>query len=191
MCGARACPLYPRKRTCAAHYAMSALGHNRTLIGGYSITSSARLCTDCGTVMPSALAVFKLMISSTFVVCWTGRSAGFSPLRIFPAGGDNHGDMTVNQIGRKCRQSIVLTFRPAIFDLHVLALDIACLFQSLPERAQTDRVSLRRCAAKETNHRLLRAPSNRPCSRGANNHFNELAPSHCLPRGSGQGIVVA
>jgi hypothetical protein len=26
----------------------------------------------------------RLMISSTFVVCWTGRSAGFSPLRIRP-----------------------------------------------------------------------------------------------------------
>jgi hypothetical protein len=51
----------------------------------YSITSSARLCTDCGTVMPSALAVLRLMNSSTFVDCMTGRSAGFSPLRIFPA----------------------------------------------------------------------------------------------------------
>src|SRR5262245_38655072 len=51
----------------------------------YSITSSARLCTDCGTAMPSALAAFRLTISSNFVVCWTGRSAGLSPLRIFPA----------------------------------------------------------------------------------------------------------
>jgi hypothetical protein len=33
----------------------------------YSITSSARLCTDCGTVMPSALPVFRLTISSIFV----------------------------------------------------------------------------------------------------------------------------
>jgi hypothetical protein len=32
-----------------------------------------------------ALAVFMLMISSTFVACCTGRSAGFSPLRIRPA----------------------------------------------------------------------------------------------------------
>src|ERR1700692_4880998 len=31
-------------------------------------------------VRPSVLAVFMLMISSTLVVCWTGRSAGFSPL---------------------------------------------------------------------------------------------------------------
>jgi hypothetical protein len=27
----------------------------------------------------------RLMISSTRVTCWTGKSAGFSPLRIRPA----------------------------------------------------------------------------------------------------------
>src|SRR5262245_14576974 len=50
----------------------------------YSITSSARLCTDRGTVMPSVFAVLRLMISSIFVTCCTGRSAGFSPLRMRP-----------------------------------------------------------------------------------------------------------
>jgi len=33
---------------------------------------------------PSAVAVLRLIISSTFVACCTGRSAGFSPLRIRP-----------------------------------------------------------------------------------------------------------
>jgi hypothetical protein len=33
---ARPCPLYPRKRTCAVHSAMSALGHKRTFIVGRS-----------------------------------------------------------------------------------------------------------------------------------------------------------
>jgi hypothetical protein len=46
----------------------------------YSITSSAR--ASSGTSRPSALAVLRLMISSTFVDWWTGRSAGFAPLRI-------------------------------------------------------------------------------------------------------------
>ena len=50
----------------------------------HSITSSARPSSEGGTVRPSALAVLRLMISSTFVACWTGRSAGFSPLRIRP-----------------------------------------------------------------------------------------------------------
>ena len=50
----------------------------------HSITSSARARSNCGTVRPSALAVFRLMISSNLVACWTGRSAGLAPLRIFP-----------------------------------------------------------------------------------------------------------
>jgi len=50
----------------------------------YSITSSARPSSGSGTVRPSAPAVFMLMISSTLVACWTGSSAGRSPLRILP-----------------------------------------------------------------------------------------------------------
>ena len=50
----------------------------------YSITSSARPSSGSGNVRPSALAVFRLITSSTFAACWIGRSAGFSPLRIRP-----------------------------------------------------------------------------------------------------------
>jgi hypothetical protein len=50
----------------------------------HSIRSSARPISESGTVMPSALSVFMLMISSSFVACWTASSAGFSPLRIQP-----------------------------------------------------------------------------------------------------------
>src|SRR5262245_43657757 len=49
----------------------------------HSITSSARPISGSGMVRPRALAVFRLMINSTLVACWTGRSAGFSPLRIW------------------------------------------------------------------------------------------------------------
>ena len=48
----------------------------------HSITSSARTRIAVGTVMPIALAVLRLMTSSNLVGCWTGRSAGFAPLRI-------------------------------------------------------------------------------------------------------------
>jgi len=48
----------------------------------YSITSSARANTEGGMSMPSALAVLRLTTSSYFVGAWTGRSAGFSPLRM-------------------------------------------------------------------------------------------------------------
>src|SRR5262245_13549333 len=46
----------------------------------HSITSSARTRSAVGMVMPSNLAVLRLMLSSTFVACCTGISAGFSPL---------------------------------------------------------------------------------------------------------------
>src|SRR5262245_17512240 len=50
----------------------------------HSITSSARPSRESGKVRPSALAVLRLMISSTLVDCCTGKSAGFSPLRTRP-----------------------------------------------------------------------------------------------------------
>ena len=50
----------------------------------YSITSSALASRDGGTVRPSALAVFRLMVKSNFVGCTTGSSAGVSPFRIRP-----------------------------------------------------------------------------------------------------------
>src|SRR6516164_3333175 len=48
----------------------------------HSITSSAWASTDGGTSRPSALAVFMLITSSYLVGACTGRSAGFSPLRM-------------------------------------------------------------------------------------------------------------
>ena len=73
----------PRKQTCAVHSSMSALGQKRTS-PIYSITSSARDSSACGTVRPSAFAVLWLMCSSTLVTCCTGKSAGLSPLRMRP-----------------------------------------------------------------------------------------------------------
>src|SRR5262249_52829389 len=55
-----------QKRTCAAYSLMSALGQKRTL-ETYSINSSARPMSVFGTLIPSAFAVLRLMISSTFV----------------------------------------------------------------------------------------------------------------------------
>src|SRR5262245_3847639 len=54
------------------------------LAASHSITSSARASSGSGTAMPSALAVLMLMISSALVPCCTGRSEGFSPLRMRP-----------------------------------------------------------------------------------------------------------
>src|SRR5216683_2414874 len=56
--------------------AWAAIGHPEP----HSITSLARPSNVSGTVNPSALAVLRLMTSSTFTACWTGRSAGLAPL---------------------------------------------------------------------------------------------------------------
>src|SRR6266849_6152224 len=48
----------------------------------HRITSSARNSTDDGIVSLSAVAVLRLITSSNFVSCSTGRSAGLAPLRI-------------------------------------------------------------------------------------------------------------
>ena len=50
----------------------------------YSISSSARPLNASETLMPNAFAVLRLIASSTLLTCWTGRSAGLSPLRIRP-----------------------------------------------------------------------------------------------------------
>src|SRR5262249_42625168 len=50
----------------------------------HSMTSSARPSSVMGKLRPSALAVLRLIISSTFADRCTGRSAGFSPLSTRP-----------------------------------------------------------------------------------------------------------
>jgi len=54
------------------------------LSGGsrYSITVSARSCTDCGIVRPSTPAVFMLITRLNFVGRSIGSSPGLAPLRI-------------------------------------------------------------------------------------------------------------
>ena len=51
-------------------------------IAAYSINSSAVASSAGGTARPSALAVLRLITSSYLVGACTGRSAGFSPLRM-------------------------------------------------------------------------------------------------------------
>ena len=49
---------------------------------------------------------------------------------------DNNVDLIVNEISRQRRQPIVVTFRPAVFDRQVFALDIAGFLQGLTECCQ-------------------------------------------------------
>src|SRR5262249_42117300 len=70
----RACRERPRHRRAAEQRDERATLH--------SLTSLARASSVVGTSMPIALAVFTLITSSYFVGACTGRSAGFSPLRM-------------------------------------------------------------------------------------------------------------
>jgi len=67
----------PRRRRAAEQRDELAADH-------HSITSSARASTVGGTSRPSALAVLRLMTSSNFVGCTTGRSPGWAPFRTRP-----------------------------------------------------------------------------------------------------------
>src|SRR5215472_12517293 len=51
----------------------------------HSITSSASASSLSGILRPSAFAVLRLITNANLMDCITGRSAGFSPLRIRPA----------------------------------------------------------------------------------------------------------
>src|SRR5262245_12874467 len=51
----------------------------------FGATSSARASRVGGTVRLSVFAVLRLTARRNLVGCFTGKSAGFSPLRILPA----------------------------------------------------------------------------------------------------------
>ena len=77
---------------------------------------------------------------------------------------DDHGDLAANQIGRQLRQSIELTLRPAVFDRHVLALDIAGILEALTKAARRspDRQTIGSRNPITGIARLLRARGKRP-----------------------------
>jgi hypothetical protein len=85
-CSSRPCLLCSALRTSVRRRAESENANNglmrRSKQRHYSITSAARASSGSGTVRPSDLAAFRLIIRSYLVGRRTGRSAGFSPLRI-------------------------------------------------------------------------------------------------------------
>ena len=97
----------------------------------------------------------------------------------------NHSHLALNQIARHCRQPIVLTLCPTVFDGHVPVLDIAGFTQALKERGQVRRPPRGRGAIEKSDHRHrrpLRARharrQQRRC-RGAGQR-DELAPPHSI-----------
>ena len=101
-----------------------------------------------------------------------------------PAEGSYHRYTTLNQLGRQCRQSMVVSLRPAQFYLQVLTFGVADLIQAFAKCVQQMRERRARSGAQKPDHRrrcLLRAqsegPSDRHTSSGAN-YKNELPPLH-------------
>jgi hypothetical protein len=94
------------------------------------------------------------------------------------AGGrDDGGDPPVDQIGRQCRQPIVLAVRVAVFDRHVAAFGMTGFAQAFAECGEEMGELGRRGAVQISNHRhrLLRARRERP-SRRAAEQSDELWP---------------
>src|SRR5262245_54958484 len=83
-----------------------------------------------------------------------------------------------DEIGGKRRQTIVMTFRPTIFDGYVSSFDIAYLIEPLTECGYLIRSAVGRCAVEEADHRhcgLLRLRPERPRRRPAEQR-DECAP---------------
>jgi hypothetical protein len=105
---------------------------------------------------------------------------------------DDHGHLTTDQICRQLWKPIDVTVRPAILDGDILPLDETRFFQALPECDDEVRRVGGRCDPQEADHRhgcLLGACDARPSRRRAAEKRDEIAPSHCLPQGPGQGTV--
>jgi hypothetical protein len=94
---------------------------------------------------------------------------------------DDDGDATTDQIRRQFRQLTVFIVRPAVFDRHVLAFDIAGFVQTLAERGNEGGKRLCRAGDEEADNRqrwLLRTRPQRPRGRPAAKQSDELAPFH-------------
>src|SRR5262249_33479259 len=113
--------------------------------------------------------------------------------RLIPSCRD-HSHLPAHQIGHHPRQTIVVAFDPMILDGYVLTVDIAGFAKTFIESGRIARIGMRRLAANDPDHgkrRLLRTRRERPRNGSTATKPNEIAPSHCLPRGSGHGIVPA
>src|SRR5262245_44970159 len=99
---------------------------------------------------------------------------------------NDHCNAAADQVGRQCRQPIILTVGPAVFHRHILVLDITDFLQALTNRSNIGRVRRGGRAAEKTNHphrQLLLARREPPRCRSAEQR-DELASSsvkHGLP----------
>src|SRR5262249_5526591 len=91
-----------------------------------------------------------------------------------------HAHPAADQIGRQLRQPIITAFRPAVFDRHILTLDVAFFTEALPECGQVPYPKIYRDAVENADHRhrrLLRARRERPGPAAAEQR-DDLAAYH-------------
>src|SRR5262249_11341942 len=103
----------------------------------------------------------------------------------------NYRDLPANQFGCQGRQSIELTFGPAVFNSEAHAFDITSLSEALAKSAQTIALSVGRVGVEEPDHRhprLLRARRERPRRRSAKNG-DEFSPSQVDHAASSPGAT--
>src|SRR5215510_6481070 len=84
---------------------------------------------------------------------------------------------------RQPRETIIVTLRPAVFDRHVAALDVAGLGESSAKRVDQVRIRAGRSAVEEPHHRhrlRLRARRKWPGNSRATEKHDELAPFHSI-----------
>src|SRR5262249_4727121 len=102
-----------------------------------------------------------------------------APLAASTAGAPPPETITLtDEIGDQCRKSVVLTFRPTVFDRHILAFDITRFLQTLAERPDLLPQRSGRSGIEEADHghrRLLRARRERPRNCRAAEQSDELA----------------
>jgi hypothetical protein len=114
-----------------------------------------------------------------------GRGCRLCRKRRGSAGRGNHGNLTMNQIGRHRRQPIILAFRPTVFDRYVLAIYVTSFAQPFEKGGQVPRIALGGSGIHEPNYRHLRllgASRERPGDYWASNDFYEITPLHMCPR---------
>jgi hypothetical protein len=101
------------------------------------------------------------------------------------AGRGNNGYLTVDEVRRESRQSIVLSIRPPVLDRHVPSFDIALSIQSPAKRRQHVGIGFGIPAAEPADHRhrrLLRPRRHRPRRRRAaepRDEFPAVLPHIC------------
>jgi hypothetical protein len=103
---------------------------------------------------------------------------------------DYHRDLTANQVGRHSRQSVVLSFCPAVFDCYVLPLDKASFAQSPLKRSDFAGGFIGRAAAEipDYRHPLLRPRPNRPRDGCTSEKRDEFAPPHIRSEAQETGL---